>query len=389
MSQSISIIEQRIAAGSQFDGSAGASTGSITTVAGSALVAGEAFFLKDGKSAEVEYRFVSTSFGFATSPILRPVVFAAGDSADVVRDKIVTAVNATSGLNVLAANGGGIAVATDTLTFGGNALNTEVVVIGSATYTFQTALTDVDGNVLIGASASDSLDNLIAAITLGAGAGSLYAASTTVHPTATAVAGGGDTMDASALDGGVAGNTIVTTTDVTAASWSGAGTMSGGTEATVDLEHRLGGTSGNVTPTADTVVNGIFVVTAMTSGVNRDFTDEKSIRTYESQVTGGQFDFPHLIPQAIPHGQPARGGVLTWIAERVVLTGDATSYTIRLMLPDGSTVDLATGAAGAAVEGPFTLGGDERLQVITGGGTGVKVCRVMARPGIVLPSSAF
>lgn len=117
--------------------------------------------------------------------------------------------------------------ATGILTLTGNALDTETVTIGTKTYTFQATLTDVDGNVLIGATASDSLDNLIAAITLGAGSGTLYAASTTLHPTVTAAAGAGDTMDVTAKDKGTAGNTIATTETLTNGSFGGA-TLSGG-----------------------------------------------------------------------------------------------------------------------------------------------------------------
>lgn len=98
-----------------------------------------------------------------------------------------------------------------TLTLAANAGNTETVVLDSKTYTFQTTLTDVDGNVKIGASASDSLDNLIAAITLGAGGGTTYAASMTLHPTITAIAGTGDTMIVTAKVKGVGGNSIATT----------------------------------------------------------------------------------------------------------------------------------------------------------------------------------
>lgn len=118
--------------------------------------------------------------------------------------------------------------ATEVLTLTANAGNTETVTIDTKTYTFQTVLTNVDGNVLIGATASDSIDNLIAAITLGAGAGTLYAALTTLHPTATASAGAGDTMDAAAKKEGTAGNTIATTETMANGSW-GAATMSGGT----------------------------------------------------------------------------------------------------------------------------------------------------------------
>ena len=121
---------------------------------------------------------------------------------------------------------GGLA-ATGTLTLALNVADTETVTIDTKVYTFQAVLTNVDGNVLIGASASDSLDNLIAAITSGAGSGSLYAASTTAHQTATAAAGAGDTMDLTALKEGTAGNALSTTESVTNGSW-GASTMSGG-----------------------------------------------------------------------------------------------------------------------------------------------------------------
>ncbi len=121
----------------------------------------------------------------------------------------------------------GVAAA-EILTFGGNALDLETVTIDGKVYTFDdTTLDNIDGHVLIGATASDSLDNLIAAITLGAGSGTLYAAATTLHPTVTASAGAGDTMDALVKLKGTAGNSIVVLTNVTLGSW-GATPMSGG-----------------------------------------------------------------------------------------------------------------------------------------------------------------
>jgi len=117
--------------------------------------------------------------------------------------------------------------ATGILTLAANANDTETVTIGTKAYTFQTALTDVDGNVLIGATASDSLDNLIAAITLGAGSGSLYAASMTANVDVSAAAGAGDTMDATALVQGTVDNSTATTETMTGGSW-GAVTLTGG-----------------------------------------------------------------------------------------------------------------------------------------------------------------
>ncbi len=58
------------------------------------------------------------------------------------------------------------------------------------TYTFQTTLTNTDGHVKIGASGTASLANLVAAITLGAGSGSTYAAATTLHASVTAASTG-------------------------------------------------------------------------------------------------------------------------------------------------------------------------------------------------------
>jgi hypothetical protein len=123
--------------------------------------------------------------------------------------------------------------ATGTLTNTANFANTDTVTTGTKTYTFQTALTNVDGNVLIGATASDSLDNLIAAINLGAGSGTVYAAATTANGFVSAVAGAGDTMDVTALVSGTAGNTIATTETSANASW-GAATLSGGNNDTID-----------------------------------------------------------------------------------------------------------------------------------------------------------
>jgi len=145
------------------------------------------------------------------------------DLHDYERKRVLREVSLLTDVGVSAA-----VASAGTLTLTGQPLNTETVTTGTKTYTFQTVLTDVDGNVLIGATASDSLDNLIAAITLGAGSGSTYAASTTANTFVTASAGAGDTMDAEALVKGTQGDSIATTETLTNGSWGGA-TLSGGT----------------------------------------------------------------------------------------------------------------------------------------------------------------
>lgn len=129
------------------------------------------------------------------------------------------------------------AQATETLTGTGVFSDGEIVTIGTKVYTFQTVLTDVDGNVLIGANLEASMDNLRAAINLDAGAGTEYALSMTEHPDVSAT-DTATTVVATAKVGGVDGNAIVTTTDGANASWGGA-TLSGGTGGPV--VHALGG----------------------------------------------------------------------------------------------------------------------------------------------------
>lgn len=58
----------------------------------------------------------------------------------------------------------------------------ETVVVGGKTYTFQTTLTDVDGNVQLGQDHQGTAANLVAAINLGSGAGVAYADSMTRNP---------------------------------------------------------------------------------------------------------------------------------------------------------------------------------------------------------------
>lgn len=67
-----------------------------------------------------------------------------------------------------------MAYALGTLTAAANVADTETVTIGGKVYTFQATLTNVDGNVKVGADAATSLANLHAAINLGSGAGTAF-----------------------------------------------------------------------------------------------------------------------------------------------------------------------------------------------------------------------
>jgi hypothetical protein len=103
-------------------------------------------------------------------------------------------------------------VATGVLTLPANAIVNETVTIDGVTYTFRTVLAPPLANdILIGAAATNTIDNLIAAINGAGGAGTTYGTGTVAHPTVTAAAGTGDTMTLVAKTAGAAGSLIATT----------------------------------------------------------------------------------------------------------------------------------------------------------------------------------
>lgn len=125
--------------------------------------------------------------------------------------------------------------ATQVLTVTGQPSNTNTVVVGTKTYTFQTTLTDSDGNVNIGSSAANSLLNLLAAINLSnegesaVSAGTDYAASMTINPEAGCLLAEATatTITVRAKTPGTVGNLIVSTETHANGSW-GAATFTGG-----------------------------------------------------------------------------------------------------------------------------------------------------------------
>lgn len=114
-----------------------------------------------------------------------------------------------------------------------NFINNDTLNLGGKTYTFQTALTNVDGHVLIGANFASSVAHLVEAVTLGANGGTDYAASTSANGQVTVTAGSG-TFTVSALADGTSGNSLATvyTAAGTAAGSFGASTLAGGAAAT-------------------------------------------------------------------------------------------------------------------------------------------------------------
>lgn len=127
-----------------------------------------------------------------------------------------------------------------TLTLADNVTAGDEVTIGSITYKF-VAEPAAANDVAIGDSASNTIDNLIAAITAGEGVGTAYGAGTVAHPEVTAAAGEGDTMTVTALVKGAAGNAIRTTdpTDAGDVIAFGAAALAGGIDGQVGATGKI------------------------------------------------------------------------------------------------------------------------------------------------------
>jgi hypothetical protein len=135
----------------------------------------------------------------------------------------------------------------------------ETVTLGASVYTWRASVSTAF-DVLIGATASDCLDNLLAAITAGTGSGSLYGAGTTANASATAEAGTGDTLDVEALATGTSGDAIPTTSTTSNGTW-GETTLTGGVDEVTldgaDGTDDLGGTTATAV-----AISGILVTLA-------------------------------------------------------------------------------------------------------------------------------
>lgn len=132
-----------------------------------------------------------------------------------------------------------LAAAVTTLTSSGVFGNTETVTIGGKVYTFQTALTNVDGNVLIGANQTASHLNLLNACNLtgsGAqGAGTAYATLMTINQQVIATSSTGTTTVFGARIKGGTGNQIATTKTVVNATFTSTVMASGSGDASALL----------------------------------------------------------------------------------------------------------------------------------------------------------
>lgn len=116
--------------------------------------------------------------------------------------------------------------AISTLALGATPVDTHTVTIGAKVYTFQTALTEADGHVLIGASATTAATNLFHAINKSGGtSGTDYANAMTANADFVATNPSAAHVTITAKVAGVRSD--ATTTTVASATWTGATVGSG------------------------------------------------------------------------------------------------------------------------------------------------------------------
>lgn len=118
--------------------------------------------------------------------------------------------------------------ASGTLTFAGQAVANETVVIGDQTYTWKASVSTTANEVLIGGTIAASAQNLFDAINLTGTPGTQYGSLTTKHKQVRASAVTSTTVVVQSKIGGTVGNLINSTETMTQGSFGGA-VLAGGT----------------------------------------------------------------------------------------------------------------------------------------------------------------
>lgn len=151
----------------------------------------------------------------------------------------------------------------------GNVSNDDKVVIGTKTYTFQTTLTNTDGNVKIGATAALSMTNLFNAINATGGTpGTDYASNMTANTQVTATNPTATTVVVTAKANGQASNSIATTETAANLAWSSA-TLGGAGATAIATGGTIAGDVAISTTAALTLTNLYLAIDASgTAGIN-------------------------------------------------------------------------------------------------------------------------
>jgi hypothetical protein len=247
------------------------------------------------------------------------------------------AVFTTDGDHSLTAAGSAVGL----LTLTNQPSDTQTCTIDAKVYTFQTVLTEADGNVAIGGTTADTVANLIAAVNLGAGGGTAYANAMTLHPTVTASAGSGTTMVATAKTGGTAGNSIATTETMSNATW-GMTTLNGGVAATVVI----------VASHSDARMNGIFAIASIPTSTTFTLTGCNGLGDNNGDAaTGGTVRVATVIATQSVHNLAVGDPVI--VGEHIATTNATNGPYIVKVVPSTTTF-VAEACANTSTAGGAT-----------------------------------
>lgn len=246
--------------------------------------------------------------------------------------------------------------ASGTLTFSGNASNNETVTIGSTTYTFKTTLTPAANEVLVGASAEDSLQNLCDAVSLGGGAGIRYASSTVANTQAfLAKTNAAATATCYAIAPGTGGNSLATTETMASGSWGGA-TLSGGTQVSSNLDCVVRalnpGTGGN-SITIATVADGTGAGNWTVAGTDLTYHYESGVSTVEDFIETLRSDSDSNVLVAVDDTAEALGTVTN------VLTAPGDTFTAQSLSGGGGSFLRGIQVGGTSAVDKVTIANNE------------------------------
>jgi phage tail sheath protein FI len=168
----------------------------------------------------------------------------------------------------------------------------DTVTVGATTYTFKSPFVDAANNVFIGGSDTAALNNLVSAITGGAGAGTTYGTGTVANASASAmVTSPGLTVLVWAILGGTAGNSVATTTTGGTMTF-GAVTLLGGTDndaktATLTSPSTVGGTNASrISAASINLATGALSITFNARTIGTDNGPDTNSITIDYDVGG-------------------------------------------------------------------------------------------------------
>jgi hypothetical protein len=261
--------------------------------------------------------------------------------------------------------------------------DTNTVTVGGQTYTFKTALTlsTSPNEVLIGASAALSRENLINAINLGPGAGTLYGSDTTLNAVVTALedlasVGILVTAKLKGVETGACSETLAAGGDV----WASPNLGGGDDVKTNDLALALGQIFiQGLLPNRDDSDGNWLNVNGLNDGTNVDLFNNVNDGTnltdfIETTTLGDAHDFQHEVRGSIS-GSAATGTLTaSAVADGDTVTIGSQTYTFRAPFADVADNINAAGTLAQSMENlRRAINGDGVAGTNYGTGTTVNV----------------